>query len=200
MKIQPNKKSVSPEERERTLKELKIRRGELPSQEEEITGLKSVSSALIGGETADELLAAQSLNHALRLFCQTLPEDKALEVAAVYPEWQPNKQYKINEIVRFGKNQDGEPQIFKIMQAHTSQADWKPDKVPAMFKKLGFTQTGTPVWVQPLGAHDAYQINDVVSHNGKTYKSTAANNVWAPGVYGWVVIPDPAATVRGGGK
>ena len=46
----------------------------------------------------------------------------------------------------------------------------------------------TPVyseWVQPTGAHDAYQVGDIVSYNGKLYVSTAANNVWAPGVYGW---------------
>lgn len=43
-------------------------------------------------------------------------------------------------------------------------------------------------WVQPTGAHDAYQIGDTVTHNGKTWQSTAANNVWAPGVFGWVVI------------
>lgn len=43
-------------------------------------------------------------------------------------------------------------------------------------------------WVQPQGAHDAYQIGDQVTYNGSTWESTAANNVWAPGVYGWVVI------------
>lgn len=48
--------------------------------------------------------------------------------------------------------------------------------------------TTAPEWVQPTGAHDAYQIDDVVSHNGYQWKSTEANNVWEPGVFGWVVI------------
>jgi hypothetical protein len=45
-----------------------------------------------------------------------------------------------------------------------------------------------PAWVQPTGGHDAYQIDAVVTHNGKTWKSTVSNNVWAPGVYGWVEV------------
>ena len=43
-----------------------------------------------------------------------------------------------------------------------------------------------PEWVQPSGAQDAYQIGDRVTHNGHVWKSTVANNVWEPGVYGWV--------------
>lgn len=42
-----------------------------------------------------------------------------------------------------------------------------------------------PAWVQPTWAGDAYQIGDRVTHNGQTWTSTAANNVWEPGVYGW---------------
>lgn len=45
-----------------------------------------------------------------------------------------------------------------------------------------------PAWVQPTGAHDAYPLDAVVTHNGKTWKSTVASNVWEPGVYGWVEV------------
>ena len=49
--------------------------------------------------------------------------------------------------------------------------------------------SGTPVypaWVQPTGAGDAYQIGDKVTHNGQVWTSNTANNVWEPGVFGWV--------------
>lgn len=46
---------------------------------------------------------------------------------------------------------------------------------------------GPAAWVQPAGAHDAYQIGDLVTYQGQTWVSVAANNVWAPGVYGWNV-------------
>lgn len=40
-------------------------------------------------------------------------------------------------------------------------------------------------WVQPQGAHDAYPIDWVVTHAGKTWVSLMAANVWEPGVTGW---------------
>jgi hypothetical protein len=44
---------------------------------------------------------------------------------------------------------------------------------------------GPAPWSQPSGATDAYQIGDRVTYQGSTWVSTAANNVWAPGVFGW---------------
>ena len=42
-------------------------------------------------------------------------------------------------------------------------------------------------WVQPTGAHDAYQTGDVVSFEGRVYRSTINRNVWSPSAYprGW---------------
>jgi hypothetical protein len=48
------------------------------------------------------------------------------------------------------------------------------------------TPTDPQPWKQPLGAQDAYQIGDRATHNGQTWTSTAANNVWVPGQFGWV--------------
>ena len=47
------------------------------------------------------------------------------------------------------------------------------------------SEGGIAAWVQPTGAHDAYQTGDRVTHNNKTWVSTRANNVWEPGVFGW---------------
>ena len=44
-----------------------------------------------------------------------------------------------------------------------------------------------PLWVQPTGAHDAYQTGDRVRHNGDVWVSNSDNNVWEPGVHGWDV-------------
>ena len=44
---------------------------------------------------------------------------------------------------------------------------------------------GVPIWVQPTGAHDAYALGSVVTHNGSTWTSTVNANTWEPGVYGW---------------
>lgn len=45
-------------------------------------------------------------------------------------------------------------------------------------------------FVQPTGAHDAYNIGDKVLYNGKTWESSIDGNVWRPDVYpaGWVEV------------
>lgn len=49
---------------------------------------------------------------------------------------------------------------------------------------------GYPAWVQPTGAQDAYPLGFRVTYNGQNWENTgSAANVWAPGVFGWVVIP-----------
>lgn len=45
-----------------------------------------------------------------------------------------------------------------------------------------------PEWVQPTGAHDAYEQGAKVSHNGKKWTSDIGGNVWEPGVYGWTEV------------
>ena len=75
--------------------------------------------------------------------------------------------------------------LYRCNQAHTSQADWTPPSAASLWKEIGDPRAEFPEWSQPLGAHDAYNLGDKVSHNGKKWVSTAANNVWEPGVYGW---------------
>jgi len=83
-------------------------------------------------------------------------------------------------------------EVYQPLQAHTAQADWTPDVVPALFRKIGKpTASGYPAWEQRY-APPYYRIGDKVTHNGQNWECTAAdangNNVWAPGVHGWTVI------------
>lgn len=52
---------------------------------------------------------------------------------------------------------------------------------------------GIAEFVQPAGAHDAYQIGDKVRFGGSCYESSIADNVWPPDVLpsGWTDIPCP---------
>lgn len=52
-----------------------------------------------------------------------------------------------------------------------------------------------PAWVQPTGAHDAYQAGDKVTYNGKHYTCLSDGNVWSPDAYpaGWQLVEDPDA-------
>lgn len=65
---------------------------------------------------------------------------------------------------------------------------WLPDSQIWQWK-VATAPGAYPEWVQPTGAHDAYNKGDIVSHGGKLYQSTIDGNIWAPDAYpaGWTV-------------
>lgn len=135
----------------------------------------------------NKLQAAAQLRRAIQLFAASLGEERALEIPSVYPSWGGNAAYAVGDYVAYGVNAVGDPQLYKVVQAHTSQADWRPDKTPALYTPIGRNDTGYPVWSQPTGAQDAYSAGDVVDYNGTLYRCTQDGNVWSPEDYpqGW---------------
>lgn len=140
----------------------------------------------------DQLYVAKQVNRALQLMVQTLnlPDTNAMEIADLYEDYAVGKTYPAGYIFKYGVNADGETQLYSVLQEHTSQEEWKPNETPSLYKAIGFTDSGVPVWTQPLGSTDAYQLGDEVSYEGKIWESTIDNNVWQPGVYGWNVKGD----------
>lgn len=148
----------------------------------------------------DKRLSAEQLRRALQIVVSSLTDDQALEIASVYPAWEPNHAYAVGEIISYGTNPVGDPQLYKVVQAHTSQADWLPIGTPALYDAFGLDDDGYAIWAQPSGAHDAYNVGDIVNYNGTLYKSIINGNVWSPDVYpaGWEQVdgsaepgPDP---------
>lgn len=140
----------------------------------------------------NRLQAAEQLRRALQIFAATLTEEQALEVAAVYPAWEAGIAYTEGEILSYGVNGVGDPQLYRVVQAHTSQADWTPDAAASLYDAFGLDDAGHPIWSQPSGAHDAYNTGDIVDYNGTLYQSTIDGNVWAPDAYpqGWQVYTE----------
>ena len=89
------------------------------------------------------------------------------------------------EQVYVGTRRTYEGTTYEAIINHVTQSDYTPDVTPTLWKVV---QEGVAPWVQPTGAHDAYQKGDRVTYNGKTWESTIDANVWAPGVYGWIEV------------
>ena len=138
----------------------------------------------------NRLQAAEQFRKALQMFASSLSDEKAMEVATIYDPWAENRAYAAGEFFTYGQNGVGDPQLYKVVQAHTSQADWKPDMTPALYVAIGLDEQGYPVWSQPTGAHDAYNKGDVVDCDGVLWISEVDGNVWKPGVNGWVVYEE----------
>ena len=138
----------------------------------------------------NRLQIAEQFRKALQMFAASLDDEKALEVATIYDSWQIGKAYAVGDFLTYGKNSVGDPQLYKVVLAHTSQVDWLPDIVPSLYVAVGLDDNGYPVWSQPTGAHDAYNVGDVVNYNGTLYQSLADGNVYSPEAYpaGWKVL------------
>lgn len=134
--------------------------------------------------------AAEQLRRAIQIFAATLTAEQALEIASVYPAWTDNWAYSVGDVVSYGTNSLGDPQLYKVVQAHTSQADWTPDATPALYDAFGLDESEVPLWSQPSGAHDAYNTGDIVNYHGALYESLINGNVWSPEAYpaGWQAV------------
>lgn len=106
------------------------------------------------------------------------------EHAEQFREWAFPVQYKEKSVCRH------EGKLYRCLQAHASQEDWTPDASPSLWKEIGDPTGEWPVWSQPIGAVDVYEVGDKVTHNGKHWVSTEANNVWEPGVFGWEAVTE----------
>ena len=123
---------------------------------------------------------AKQLRQLIEQLAVTLDDETALTGVELFPAWAVDKAYAVGDRVQH----DGT--LYKCAQAHTSQADWTPDATQALWVVVSIEEF--PEWVQPTGAHDAYNIGDKVSYNGQRYICTTDANVYAPGVYGWDLI------------
>lgn len=122
---------------------------------------------------------AQKIIEAIVTLRESANDTDALNAVALYPAWRDGVEYKTGQRVRH----DGT--LYKVLQDHTSQADWTPDVAPSLFAKVLIPDPETiPEWQQP-DSTNPYSAGDKVTHNGKTWVSNIDGNVWEPGVYGW---------------
>lgn len=103
----------------------------------------------------------------------------AAEHTELFAPWACPVNYTTGQIRQHGGR------LYKCLQGHTSQEGWQPDAAPSLWVQIADPAEEWPAWSQPIGAQDAYPLGARVSHEEKRWLSTADNNVWEPGVYGW---------------
>ena len=125
----------------------------------------------------------EKINMALDFIKTKATDSEKISLIGIYPIWTEAKAYAVGDELQYSGI------LYKVIQAHTSQADWQPDKVPALFKVI--QPAGViPQWIQPTGAHDVYVLGDKVVFEGKTYESLISANAYSPEAYpaGWKLI------------
>ena len=118
---------------------------------------------------------------------QVQDDAEALSLQILYKQWnrQVGKELQVGEYINHNDV------LYKVLQQHIAQDNWAPDVAPSLFAKVLVDPTGDTIldWVQP-DSTNAYMKGDKVKHNGVIYESEVDNNVWEPGVYGWVIVEE----------
>ena len=112
-----------------------------------------------------------------------LSEEELLDMIDLYESYQVDKLYKVDDIFKY------EGKLYKVIQEHTSQENWIPNELPALYLNM-MPENVIPEWVQPTGSHDAYNTGDKVNYEGQVYESLIDGNTWLPTDYpqGWKLI------------
>lgn len=141
--------------------------------------------------TAEEERDAIQAEHAemkesVNMILPMLDDETALSVVSLFPEWVSGRAYTTGERIVYGGK------LYRVVQDHTSQADWLPDSTPSLYDAIVISASGYDAWAQPTGAHDAYNTGDIVEYNGTLYKSTIDGNTYAPDSYpgGWEIYSE----------
>ena len=130
--------------------------------------------------------AMELLNINFNGLLPNLSDEHALQVPLMFPKWQEGKEYVVGDRVLYLGV------LYKVLQAHTSQAGWEPDIAPSLFAKNLIVkdengeQVDIPEFEQP-DSTNPYMTGDKVIFEGKVYQSLIDNNVWSPSDYpqGW---------------
>lgn len=125
---------------------------------------------------------------ALTFFAETLTDAQALQVPMLFDEFDGNGvAYEVGKRVLYNDT------LYKVIQAHTSQAEWTPVAAPSLFAKvINETIDGSiPEFEQP-DSTNPYMKGDRVLFNGKVYESLIDINVYSPEAYpaGWKEITE----------
>lgn len=67
----------------------------------------------------------------------TVDDETALTGKELYPVWAENIPVSVNDRYQYNDK------LYKCVQAHTTQADWTPDKTPALWAVIDVTHAGT---------------------------------------------------------
>lgn len=137
---------------------------------------------------SDIIERARAIRAGMEEVSAALSDERAVELPEFFPAWNPDScSYSVGDRVRYNGT------LYKVLQAHESQASWTPLDAHALFAEILPGQDGTEigVWEQP-DSTNPYMTGDRVTFNGKTYESTIDGNVWSPADYpaGWKEITE----------
>ena len=94
---------------------------------------------------------------------QSLPDAAALEAVVLHPVWKAGIAYSA------GYKAQHNGRLWRCRQAHTSQEEWEPENVPALWEEICETHDGTLADPIPYEGNMALVSGKYYSQDGVTY-------------------------------
>lgn len=130
---------------------------------------------------------ARRLRATIEILAENLDDEAAIDAVELFQNWAVGAEYEKDERVRYNGV------LYKVLQSHTSQADWTPDTAFSLFARVMIPEPEViPVWEQP-DSTNPYMKGDKVHYptaDDDIYESVVDNNVWSPSDYpdGWEIV------------
>lgn len=96
----------------------------------------------------------------------TVDDNTALRMTEFYPEWAVDTEYTIGyKVQRSGK-------LWRVLQAHTSQAGWEPENAASLWTEICESHAGTLEDPIPYSGNMALESGKYYSQDNKVYRCT----------------------------
>jgi hypothetical protein len=127
--------------------------------------------AAVESRTAALALAAR-IATVDKVRADTLTDEQVASIAPLFDPWQPGLTVAVGDVLSW----DGT--LVEVIQAHTTQSDWQPNLVPALFKIHRTDDGSGPIPWQP---GISVVAGEQVTYNGVTYTVVQSHTTQA----GW---------------
>jgi hypothetical protein len=102
----------------------------------------------------------------------SLSDTDALDGVELFPAWAVGLSYTAGERLRYGDK------LYRVLQAHTSQADWTPDSTPSLYAEVEKPGQGdTPDDPIPYSGNMELFEGKYYSQDGVTYRCTRSTGI-----------------------
>lgn len=115
----------------------------------------------------DILEQAKAIRESMDAAASVLTDEQAAKAPRLYRTWEPGLTVKAGDRLYYS----GTDRLYKVVSDHTTQADWTPDAVPALYTVIDVVHTGTQDDPIPAerGMEYVYGLYYADGEDGKLY-------------------------------
>ena len=113
----------------------------------------------------DILQQAQAIRASMDAAAIVLTDEQAAKAPRLYPTWVAGLTVKAGDRLYY----PGTDRLYKVISDHTTQADWAPDAVPALYTVIDVAHSGTQDDPIPYNGNMALTEGLYYTQGGVTY-------------------------------